>query len=120
MRGRHGLDAPIECANEHIDRAAAPTCALGNHSNTCEHVSDAVVELGHEEVLALLRLLKLGDVLAHDEKYRPPFCDRYGAHSFSCPQDAPVSANLAKFVIGDCAGVLRTTGQLALCRLPVV
>src|SRR5262249_47632072 len=54
MSVRHRSDAPLECFDELIHRAAALACRHGYHCNTCENVLDAVVELGDQPLSVLL------------------------------------------------------------------
>ena len=68
------MDAPIESSNEFINRVAALARALSNHGNTCEHIFDAVIELGHQDVLMLLRPLTLRNVKSEaSDPYKTPY-----------------------------------------------
>jgi hypothetical protein len=58
MSGCHGLNAPIQRFGKLIHCAAAFTRFRGYYGYAREHVLDAVVEFGDEQILSLQRLLK--------------------------------------------------------------
>src|SRR6266849_6552536 len=69
----------------------------GDHCNACEYVFDAVVELGDQQVLALLGLLAPRDIAgqaleAYDASSRVEFCPRRLLE----PHFLPVRANETK------------------------
>ena len=59
---RHGLDAPVERLHERADRWRTLAGETGNRRHVAQDVFDAMVQLGHQQALALLRLLALRDV----------------------------------------------------------
>ena len=62
MRNCHALDALIECLDKLVHGAAALLRIHGDHANAREHVLDAVVKLGDQQVLVLFSSLALRDV----------------------------------------------------------
>src|SRR5262249_21706216 len=60
--GGHGLDATVEGFDELVHRAAALPAIHRDHANTREHVLDAMVQLGDQQVLMLLGPLALSNV----------------------------------------------------------
>src|SRR5438067_13674128 len=62
MSDGHTLNAPIECLDELVDRAAALARILGDRGNAREYVLDAVVKLRDQQALVFVSPLALCNV----------------------------------------------------------
>ena len=62
MRSRQRLNAAIECRHEVGSRATSVLCLGDDSAHRREHVLDAVVELGNQYALLILRSFALGDI----------------------------------------------------------
>jgi hypothetical protein len=86
MRNCHALNAPIECLDKLVHRAAALARIHGDHGNAREHVLDAVVKLGDQQALVFVSPLALRNVEGQAlDAYTLPGCVELGRCCFLEP-----------------------------------
>src|SRR3954466_13439051 len=97
MSDGHTLNAPIECLDELVDRAAALASILGDRGNAGEHVLDAVVKLRDQKALVFVSPLALCNVDGQAlDAYTLPGRVELGHRCFLEPYFPPVGSGHTK------------------------
>src|SRR5262245_9314369 len=91
MSERHRSNAAVECSDKVSHRAAGFLRTSDDSRNNREHVLDAMVELGNEQALVLLRLLVLSDVSRQAlDAQQAPGCIKFTPCRLLQPHLSPV------------------------------
>ena len=86
----HGSNAPIQCLNVLVERAAAVAHVLGYEGNAFQQILDAMIERGDEQALLVLGQLPRGDVEGQAlDAYKMPHGVEFGLCRFLEPDLRP-------------------------------